>query len=112
MLIAVREFLRRGLDDLLVVAREFLNPRLSRADLHRMLKHRKAPTLAELARQYAGDDGKPRHKSFKDYEPRYVHIDIKHLPQMPDEKQKRYLYVAIDRAILWFYLEVRCSQSA
>jgi hypothetical protein len=25
-------------------------------------------------------------------------IDIKHLPQMPDEQQKRYLYVAIDRA--------------
>lgn len=29
----------------------------------------------------------------KVYEPGFVHIDIKHLPQMPDEEQKRYLYV-------------------
>ncbi|MCE8014434.1 IS481 family transposase, partial [Halomonas daqingensis] len=112
VLIAAREFLRLGLDDLLVVAREFLNPRLSRSGLHRMLQRREVPTLAELARQDAGDDGKPRHKPFKDYEPGYVHIDIKHLPQMPDEEQKRYLYVAIDRATRWVYLEVRSSQSA
>ena len=31
---------------------------------------------------------------------------------MPDEVQKRYLYVAIDRATRWVYLEVRSSQSA
>lgn len=40
VLIAAREFLRLGLDDLLVVACEFLNPRLSRSALHRMLKRR------------------------------------------------------------------------
>ncbi|WP_275299108.1 DDE-type integrase/transposase/recombinase [Billgrantia kenyensis] len=112
VLITAREFLRLGLDDLLVVAREFLNPGLSRSALHRMLKRREVPTLAELARQDAGGDEKPRHKPFKDYEPGYVHIDIKHLPQMPDEEQKRYLYVAIDRATRWVYLEVRRSQSA
>lgn len=112
VLIATREFLRLGLDDLLIVAREFLNPRLSRSGLHRMLKRREVPTLAELARQDASGDDKPRHKPFKDYEPGYVHIDIKHLPQMPDEQQKRYLYVAIDRATRWVYLEIRSSQSA
>ena len=111
VLIAAREFLRLGLDDLLVVAREFLNPRLSRSGLHRMLKRREVPTLAELARQDAGGDEKPPHKPFKDYEPGFVHIDIKHLPQMPDERQKRYLYVAIDRATRWVYLEIRRSQS-
>lgn len=41
-----------------------------------------------------------------------MHIDIKHLTQMPGEEQKRYLYVAIDRATRWVYLEVRGSQSA
>lgn len=112
VLIAAREFLRLGLDDLLVVAREFLNSRLSRSGLHRMLQRRGVPTLAELARQNIRDDEKPRHKPFKDYEPGYVHIDIKHLPQMPDEEQKRYLYVAIDRATRWVYLEIRSSQSA
>ena len=66
VLIAAREFLRLGLDDLLVVAREFLNPRLSRSGLHRMLKRRGVPTLAALAQRDAGGDEKPRHKPFKD----------------------------------------------
>ncbi len=39
-----------------------------------------------------------------------MHIDIP--PQMRDEEQKRYLYVAIDRATRWVHLEVRRSQSA
>ncbi|EWG98910.1 hypothetical protein Q427_27885 [Halomonas sp. BC04] len=69
MLIAAHGFLRLGLDDLLVVSREFLNPRLSRSGLHRMLKRREVPTLAELAREDAKIDGAPRHKSFKDYGP-------------------------------------------
>jgi len=112
VLIAAREFLRLGLDDLLVVAHEFLHPGLSRSGLQRMLKRRKVPILAELARQDAGGEAKPPHKAFRDYEPRFVHIDIKHLPQMPDEQQRRYLYVAIDRATRWVYLEIRRSQSA
>ena len=109
MLIAAREFLRLGLDDLLVVAREFLTPRLSRSGLHRMHQRREVTTLAQLARQDAGDDGKLRHKPFKDYTPGFVHIDIKHLPRLPDEQQKRYLYVAIDLATRWVYLEIRRS---
>ncbi len=31
---------------------------------------------------------------------------------MPDEAQRRYLFVAIDRATRWAYLEMRFSQSA
>jgi transposase InsO family protein len=34
------------------------------------------------------------------------------LPQTPDEQQKHYLYVAIDRATRWVYLGGRRSQSA
>ena len=66
-----------------------------------MHKRSGVPTLAELARQDAGGDKKPRrrqHKPLKDYAPGYVHIDINHLPQMPDEEQKRYLFVATDHA--------------
>lgn len=38
-------------------------------------------------------------KTFKDYEPGFVHIDIKYLlPQTPDERARRYLFMAIDRA--------------
>ena len=111
MLIAARTFLRLGLDDLLVVAREFLYPNLSRAALHRMLKRRQVPTLAELA-GLDQEDNKQAPKAFQDYEPGYLHIAIKYLPQMPDETQRRYLFVANDRATGWVYLEVRSSQSA
>lgn len=67
------------------MTREFLNLRLSRSGLHRTLKWREVPTPAELTRQDKEDDEKPRHKHLKDYEPGFVHIDIKHLPQMPNE---------------------------
>jgi hypothetical protein len=45
-------------------------------------------------------------KTFKDYEPGFLHIDVKYLPQMPDENQRRYLFAAIDRASRWVYVEV------
>ncbi|MCO7230941.1 MULTISPECIES: DDE-type integrase/transposase/recombinase [unclassified Cobetia] len=111
IVIAARALLRLGLDDLLVVARESLNLNLSRSALQRMLKRRDVPTLAQLARQDAEQNEKPKHRPFMDYEPGYVHIDIKHLSQRLDGDQKRYLYIAIDRATRWVYLEVRSSQS-
>lgn len=43
VLIVAREVLRLGLDDLLVVARELLDPRLPRSGLHRMLQRREVP---------------------------------------------------------------------
>jgi len=45
-------------------------------------------------------------KTFKDYEPCFIHIDIKYLPQMPDETSRRYLFVAIDRAPRWVLMRI------
>lgn len=45
-------------------------------------------------------------KTFKDHEPGIVHVDIKCLPQMPDETSRRYLFVAIDRATRWVFLHI------
>ena len=39
--------------------------------------------------------------AFKAYEPSYLHIDVKYLPQMQDETKRRYRFVAIDRATRW-----------
>ena len=50
-------------------------------------------------------------KTFKDYEPGFLHIDIKYLPQMPDETHRRYLFVAIDRATRWVYMRTYRDQS-
>jgi transposase InsO family protein len=51
-------------------------------------------------------------QGFKPYEPGYVHVDIKYLPQMPDERQRRYLFVAIDRATRWVFVQIKSSKSA
>jgi transposase InsO family protein len=45
-------------------------------------------------------------KTFKNHEPGFVHIDIKYLPQMPDETLRRYLFMAIDRATRWVFLHI------
>lgn len=101
------------LDDLLVVVREFINPAVSRSALDRCLRRHGVGSLRELqaaARLADGEASTPA-KTFKDYEPGFVHVDIKYLPQMPDESSRRYLFVAIDRATRWVFLRVYADQS-
>ena len=49
---------------------------------------------------------RPKHKAFKAYEPDYLHVDVKYLPQMADESSRRYLFVAIDRATRWVFIRI------
>ena len=65
--------------------------------------------LSSLQPVEPGQD-KPK-KSFKDDVPGFVHIDIKYLPQMPDEASRRYLFVAIDRATRWVFIRIYKDQS-
>jgi len=97
------------LDDLLVVTREFIHKDVSRSGLDRCLRRHGVSRLADLYPAVEGD--KPAKKTFKEYEPGFVHIDIKYLPHMPDETQRRYLFVAIDRATRWVFLRVYDDQS-
>ncbi|MFQ5492204.1 MAG: IS481 family transposase [Phycisphaerae bacterium] len=113
IVVAVRELLLLSLDDLLVVAREFLCPHLSRSALDRCLRRHGVSNLqALIARQTGKADSRPRSKRFKDYAPGFIHIDVKYLPKMPGEPRRRYLFVAIDRATRWVYLELRPTKSA
>jgi len=83
-----------SLDDLLAVVREFLNPDASRSGLDRCLRRHGVGNLRDLKVKAA----RPKHSGFKAYEPGYIHIDLKYLPQMANETSRRYLFVAIDRA--------------
>ena len=113
VVVAVRELLLLSLDDLLVVAREFLNPNLSRSALDRGLRRHGVSNLKAMLREQEGEAaGSKPFKSFKDYEPGFVHVDIQYLPQMQGEASRRYLFVAIDRATRWVYLEIRKDKSA
>ena len=113
IVVAVRKTLLLSLDDLVVVTREFLYDKASRAALHRCLKRHGVSNLRKMEKERQELTGTvPQKKTFKDYEPGYIHIDIKYLPQMADDSSRRYLLVAIDRATRWVYLEVVNHKSA
>ena len=109
LVVELRRMLLLPLDDLLAITHEFINADASRSGLNRCLVRHGVNRLADLV---PGIEGEPApKKTFKDYEPGFVHVDIKYLPQMPDEKQRRYLFVAIDRATRWVYFRIYRNQS-
>ena len=110
VVVELRRLLLLPLDDLLVVTREFINPAVSRSGLDRCLRRHGVANLKVLLDQQNDEPRKPP-KTFKDYEPGFIHIDIKYLPQMPDERSRRYLFVAIDRATRWVYMRIYRDQS-
>ncbi|MBF0155083.1 MAG: IS481 family transposase [Magnetococcales bacterium] len=110
VVVALRETLLLPLDDLLVVTREFINPLVSRSGLDRCLRRHGVSNLKALLPQE--EHAVPSFKTFKDYEPGFVHVDVKYLPQMPDQEQRSYLFAAIDRATRWVYVEMLPDKSA
>ena len=106
--VALRKALLVSLDDLLAVVREFLNPNASRSGLDRCLRRHGVGNLRDLKAGAA----RPKHSTFKAYEPGYLHIDVKYLPQMADESRRRYLFVAIDRATRWVFIRVFPAKTA
>ena len=103
---ALRKTLLVSLDDLLAVVREFEPER--RSGLDRCLRRHGIGNLRDLQAKAA----RPKHSGFKAYEPGYVHIDVKYLPQMADEPSRRYLFVAIDRATRWVFIRVFKAKTA
>ena len=85
-----------SLDDLLAVTREFIHPEVSRSGLDRCLRRHGVSNLKALMPQE--DGAKMPVKPFKAYDPGFVHVGVKYLPQMPDEDHRQYLFAAIDRA--------------
>ena len=108
--VELRKTLLLPLDDLLVVVREFVNPQASRSGLDRCLRRHDAANLRALQQAQSGEPA-PTVKTFKTYVPGFAHVDIKYLPQMPNEAARRYLFVAIDRATRWVFVRTYKDQS-
>jgi len=105
IVLSLRQSLYLPLDDLLYITREYINEAVSRAGIARLLKREGMSRLEDIIPKSEGETLSSK-KTFKDYEPGFVHIDIKYLPQMPDETSRRYLFVAIDRATRWVFLHI------
>ena len=112
IVVELRRSLLLTVDDLLVVVREFIKPDMVRSSLIRLLKRHGVNQLKALYIEQYGETEVSKPKTFKDYEPGYLHVDIKYLPKMPDDPQKRYLLVAIDRATRWVHMEVITDKTA
>jgi transposase InsO family protein len=108
VVVHLRVTLLLPLDDLLAVTREFICPHVSRSGLDRCLRRHKVSDLNALKPAVP----KAPHKAFKPYEPGFIHIDVKYLPQMADENRRRYLFVAIDRATRWVYVDIKFTKTA
>ena len=106
--VELRRTLLLPLDDLLAVTREFMCPAVSRSGLDRCLRRHGVGNLDAL--KPAKPEG--AHKAFKAYEPGYLHMDVKRLPQMLEETKRRYLFVAIDRATRWVFVAVKADKTA
>ena len=108
---ALRETLLLPLDDLLAVTREFIHPEVSRSGLDRGLRRHGVPNLKTLM-PWEAPGAKTPVKPVKAYDPGCVHVDVKYLPQMPDEDPRQYRFAAIDRATRWVYVERLQDKSA
>lgn len=113
VVVELRKVLLLPLDDLLAVTKEFICERASRSGIDRCLRRHGVGNLTALKRASLPPDRQsPTHKAFKTYEPAYVHIDVKYLPQMADESTRKYLFVAIDRATRWVYVAVKAHKTS
>jgi hypothetical protein len=110
LVVELRRLLRLSLDDLTAITRAYIHPQASRAAIGRLLKREGVSRLADLLPAAEGEAA-PK-KTFKDYAPGYLHIDLKELPRLPDETDNSYLCVAIDRASRWVYFEVLPDKTA
>lgn len=106
LVIYLRTQLLLPLDDLLAVVREFIEPAMSRSALDRLLRRRGHSRLPVPAKPQS------ERKPFKAYEPGYVHVDVRYLPQMQDEDKRRYTFVAIDKATRWVFIAIKQHKTA
>ncbi|MFG5777751.1 IS481 family transposase [Comamonas sp. J-3] len=108
VVVELRRTLLLPLDDLLAVTREFICPKATRSGLDRCLRRHGVGNLGELKPSQPA----PVSKTFKAYEPGYLHVDLKYLPQMQGESSRRYLFVAIDRATRWVFVQIKKNKTA
>jgi hypothetical protein len=97
IVLSLRQTLYLPLDDLLYITRQYINAEVLRSGISRPLEREGIARLEDVIPKAEGETISAK-KTFKDYEPGFLHVDIKYLPQMPDESSRRYLFVAIDRA--------------
>jgi len=86
----VRKTAKIGIDELSEILKPFI-PHINRYNVYRCLKRHGLSQLKVLIEE---TETKEPHKPFKKYEPGYVHIDVKKMPKLKGETEKKYLFVS------------------
>jgi hypothetical protein len=95
--LALRHSLYLPLDDLLFITRQYTDRKVFRSGIARLFKREGTSRPQDVIQKAEGETLVPT-TTFRDYQPSFIHIDIKYLPRMPYGTSRRYLFVAIDRA--------------
>ncbi len=105
----VRRSTGLGLDSLVEVLKPFI-PRAERNNVVRCLRRH---GILEEERKLKQQGKLPRRLGkFEECEPGFVHVDVKYLPKLPGEKQRKMLFVAIDRATRFVYMSIKDKKDA
>jgi IS30 family transposase len=102
LVLELRRKLALPLDDLVEVMQRCVNAKLSRSAIHRCLARH---GLSRAERPAAKKPGR-----FGQYPFGFVHADLKHLPSL--RKAKSYVFVAIERATRFDYVEIIMKRDA
>ena len=102
----VKKFTLLSLDDLLEILKPFI-PKLTRKILYTTLKQEGLNNNKLILP--SDEIKKKRIKKFKNYDPGYIHIDIKYLPKI--DKKRKYLFVAIDRKTRIVFIKIYDNKS-
>jgi IS30 family transposase len=98
----LRTSLQLPLDDIVEVMRRCVNEKLSRSAIHRCLQRH--------AISQRNKPAKPNVGVFEQAAVGFIHIDLKHLAAL--ERHKSYVFVAIDRATRYVYVEIHRRRDA
>jgi IS30 family transposase len=98
----LRTSLQLPLDDIVEVMRRCVNGKLSRSAIHRCLQRH------GISQRKKPD--KPSVGVFEQATVGFIHFDLKHLPAL--ERRKSYVFVAIDRATRYVYIEILQKRDA
>jgi transposase InsO family protein len=105
LIVALRQDTGLSLDDITEVMHRCVNPKLSRSAIHRCLHRRGA-----ASRPQESGGAAPRPGTFQETPCGFIRIDLKHLPRL--EKQASYIFVVIDRATRFVYVDVITDRMA
>ena len=104
----VRTSAQISIDELSEVLKPFM-PHLNRQNIYRCLRRH---GLSQLSKMKEGEKVKEENKKFKEYAPGYLHVDIKKMPKLKGETEKKYLFVSIDRATRYVCISFKNNKEA